>query len=80
MENWFFPILQKKRWRILGLRIMKYLILLTLLQVDIEEKIKNAPDKGYEIGVAIGTYLPFVVLVIIAYFMFNRFKNRQDLD
>jgi hypothetical protein len=59
---------------------MKYLILLTLLQVDIEEKMKNAPDKGYEIGVVIGTYLPFVVLVIIAYFMFNRFKNRKDLD
>jgi hypothetical protein len=59
---------------------MKYLILLTLLQVDIQEKMKNAPDKGYEIGVVIGTYLPFVVLVIIAYFMFNRFKNRKDLD
>lgn len=59
---------------------MKYLILLTLLQVDIEEKMQNAPDKGYEIGVVIGTYLPFVVLVIIAYFMFNRFKNRKDLD
>ena len=59
---------------------MKYLILLSLLQVDIEEKMKNAPDKGYEIGVVIGTYLPFVVLVIIAYFIFNRFKNRKDLD
>ena len=59
---------------------MKYFILLTLLQVDIEEKMQNAPDKGYEIGVVIGTYLPFVVLVIIAYFMFNRFKNRKDLD
>ena len=73
-------MLQKKHWQILDLKFMKYLILLTLLQVDIEEKIKNAPDKGYEIGVAIGTYLPFVILVIIAYFMFNRFKNRQDLD
>ena len=59
---------------------MKYLILLTLLQVDIEEKIQNAPDKGYEIGVVIGTYLPFVVLVVIAYIIFNRFKNRKDLD
>ncbi len=59
---------------------MKYLILLTLLQVDIEEKMQNAPDKGYEIGVVIGTYLPFVVLVIIAYVIFNRFKNRKDLD
>jgi hypothetical protein len=41
---------------------------------------QNAPDKGYEIGVVIGTYLPFVVLVVIAYVLFNRFKNRQDLD
>lgn len=56
------------------------LIHFLLLQVDIEEKMRNAPDKGYEIGVVIGTYLPFVVLVIIAYFIFNRFKNRQDLD
>ena len=59
---------------------MMNVILLLLLQVDIEEKMQNAPDKGYEIGVVIGTYLPFVVLVVIAYFMFNRFKNRQDLD
>ena len=56
------------------------LILLLLLQVNIEEKMQNAPDKGYEIGVVIGTYLPFVVLVVIAYFIFNRFKNRKDLD
>ena len=59
---------------------MMNVILLLLLQVDIEEKMQNAPDKGYEIGVVIGTYLPFVVLVVIAYFMFNRFKNRKDLD
>ena len=59
---------------------MMNLILLLLLQVNIEEKMQNAPDKGYEIGVVIGTYLPFVVLVVIAYFMFNRFKNRKDLD
>ncbi|UCE92758.1 MAG: hypothetical protein JSV73_07975 [Flavobacteriaceae bacterium] len=58
-----------------------FLIFIALLiQVDIEEKIKNAPDRGYEIGVTIGTYLPFVVLVIIAYIMFYKFKNRQDLD
>ncbi|MCA0932667.1 hypothetical protein LCM02_09405 [Lutimonas saemankumensis] len=61
--------------------MMKLLLLiLLLLQVDIEEKIKNAPDRGYEIGVAIGTYLPFVVLVIIAYILFYKFKNRKDLD
>ena len=56
------------------------LILFLLLQVDIEEKMKNAPDKGYEIGVVIGTFFSFVILVIIAYFLFNRFKNRKDLD
>ena len=59
---------------------MMNVILPLLLQVDIEEKMQNAPDKGYEIGVVIGTYLPFVVLVVIAYVLFNRFKNRQDLD
>jgi hypothetical protein len=45
---------------------------------DIEEKIANAPDKGYEIGVFIGTYLPFVVLVILAYGLFYYFKNKKD--
>lgn len=58
---------------------MKALIFL-LLQADIEEKMRNAPDKGYEIGVVIGTYLPFVVLVAVAYWMFYKFKNRSDLD
>ena len=32
------------------------------LQINIEENIKNAPDKDYEIGVVIGTYLPFILL------------------
>jgi hypothetical protein len=59
---------------------MKSIILFLLLQVDIKEKIENAPDKGYEIGVVIGTYLPFVVLVVIAYLMFNKFKNKGDID
>ena len=53
---------------------------MALQQPDIEEKIQNEPDHWYEIGVFIGTYLPFVVLVVIAYFMFNRFKNKSDLD
>ena len=55
--------------------------LLIVLQVeDIKEKIKNAPDSGYEIGVVIGTYLPFVVLVVFAYIIYYRMKNRRDLD
>lgn len=59
---------------------MNYLYLILLLQVDVEEKMKNAPDGGYEIGVVIGTYLPFVLLVIVAYFMYNKAKNRKDLN
>jgi len=51
-----------------------------LQQVDIEEKIKNAPDDGYEIGVVIGTYLPFFVLVLIAYIVYYKAKNRKDLE
>ncbi|GAA4268883.1 hypothetical protein GCM10022257_09840 [Hyunsoonleella aestuarii] len=48
-----------------------------LQQVDIEEKIKNAPDKGYEIGVFIGAMLPFVVLVALAYLMYRYNKNKN---
>ena len=51
-----------------------------LQQVNVEEKMKNAPDGGYEIGVIIGTYLPFVVLVLLAYFVYYKAKNRKDLD
>ncbi len=54
--------------------------IMLLQQVNVQEKIKNAPDKGYEIGVVIGTYLPFVVLVLLAYFVYYKAKNRKDLD
>jgi hypothetical protein len=47
-------------------------------KVDIEEKLKNAPDKGYEIGVFIGYMLPFVILVGIAYLMYRYNKNRNQ--
>ena len=60
--------------------MIKSLLFFLLLQVDIKEKIENAPDKGYEIGVVIGTYLPFVVLVFLAYLMYYNFKKRKDLD
>lgn len=52
--------------------------LISLLQnVTIEEKIKNAPDKSYEIGVVIGTYFPFIVLIIIAYTTYFYFKKKE---
>lgn len=51
-----------------------------LLQIDINKKIENAPDGDYQIGIVIGTYLPFVVLVIVAYILYYRMKNRKDLE
>ena len=53
-------------------------LLIFLQQVDIEEKINNAPDKGYEIGVFIGSMLPFVILVVLAYILFRHNKKRRD--
>ena len=53
--------------------------LLTILQsVDIEKKLKDAPDSQYEIGVFIGSMLPFVVLVIIAYAIYIYNKNKMN--
>tara|TARA_R110000764_G_scaffold118640_3_gene206193 strand:- start:34 stop:210 length:177 start_codon:yes stop_codon:yes gene_type:complete len=44
----------------------------------IEKKMQEAPDNSYEIGVAIGTYLPFVVLVLIAYAFYYYSKRRKS--
>ena len=52
-------------------------IISLLQQVDVAEKIKNAPDSGYQIGVIIGSFIPFVILVGIAYWMYNRAKKRD---
>ena len=54
---------------------MKFILLLQ--QVDVAEKIKTAPDGSYQIGVVIGSFLPFVILVGIAYWMYNRAKKRD---
>lgn len=55
-------------------------VITLLQQVDIEEKIKNAPDKGYEIGVFIGSLLPFIALVLLAYLLFRYNKKRLNND
>lgn len=54
------------------------LSIILLQQVEIEEKIKNAPDSGYEIGVFIGSMIPFVLLVVLAYliYYFNKKRNQ----
>lgn len=50
---------------------------LALQPSAIEEKILNAPDENYQIGLAIGSYLPFVVLVIVAYIMYHKAKKKE---
>lgn len=52
-------------------------LLLLVQQSNIEEKIKNAPDSNYQIGVFIGTFIPFVLLVAIAYWIYYRAKKRE---
>ncbi|WP_034042584.1 hypothetical protein [Wocania ichthyoenteri] len=57
------------------------IIAMTLLkaflnQIDIEEKINKAPNSNYEIGVFIGSMLPFATLVVIAYLIFRYNKKR----
>jgi len=47
---------------------------------QITKKIESAPNKAYEIGVAIGAFLPFVILVIIAYLLFKNAKNKDDFN
>jgi hypothetical protein len=51
-----------------------------LQEINIEEKIQNAPDKEYEIGVFIGSMLPFVVLVLLAYFIYQYNLNRINKE
>ncbi|WP_299121520.1 hypothetical protein [uncultured Winogradskyella sp.] len=45
-------------------------------EINIDEKLKDAPDSNYGIGVFIGTLLPFLILVIIAYTIYRYNKNR----
>lgn len=53
---------------------------LALQQINIEEKIKNAPeDSYYAIGVFVGSFLPVVLLIGLAYYIFKKAKNRKDL-
>ena len=57
------------------------MFLLNLVQdVDIEEKLTNAPDSAYEIGVFIGSMLPFVALIVIAYLIYRHNKRRINKE
>ncbi|WP_182835500.1 hypothetical protein [Flagellimonas lutimaris] len=56
------------------------LLLLLVQQTDIEKKMQEAPDSAYEIGVVIGSYLPFVVLVGIAYAIYRYNKKKRGSE
>jgi len=56
------------------------LLVLLIQEVDIEEKIKNAPDSSYEIGVFIGSMLPFVLLALAAYLIYRFNKNKINKE
>lgn len=47
-----------------------------LQNFDINEKINTAPDSLYKIGVFIGSLLPFIILVSIAYYIYRYNKNK----
>jgi hypothetical protein len=57
-------------------RPMKLLLLFLQLET-ICQKMEEAPDKGYEIGVVIGTYLPLILLIGFAWLMFYLAKKRN---
>ena len=44
---------------------------------EIQKKMEEAPDSSYEIGVVIGTYLPFVVLLVVAYLFYYYSKKKR---
>ena len=56
------------------------ILFIALQQISIKDKIATAPDDSYQIGVAIGSYLPFVILIIIAYLMYYKAKKNKPRD
>ena len=49
-------------------------------QVNIADKVKQAPDNSYQIGVLIGTFIPFVFFAALAYWLYYRAKKRDKFD
>lgn len=55
-------------------------IIYILQEVDIDQKLKEAPDSSYGVGVFIGMLLPFVILVTLAFLIYRYNKNRYKED
>ena len=55
------------------------MVLVTIFQqIDIEEKLKNAPNDDYGTGILIGNLIPFIILVAIAYLVYYYNKKRAN--
>lgn len=52
--------------------------LFLISQVNIEEKMANAPDSAYGVGVFIGAMLPFLILVLLVYLIYYYNKKRNQ--
>lgn len=60
---------------------MKQIILFALQngisEEAMQEKLNNAP-KSYQIAHLVGSYLPYAVLIIVAYLMYRSAKNNDN--
>jgi hypothetical protein len=52
-------------------------IIVLAQQVNIAEKLRNATDGSYQTGVIIGSFVPFVILIGLAYWMYSNAKKRD---
>jgi len=56
-----------------------FYFILPFLQVDVQEKLKNAPDGShYETGIIIGSFIPFALLAIIILYLFYRANKKGN--
>ncbi len=44
---------------------------------EINQKLASAPDSGYAVGIVIGSLLPFLVLVLLAYIIYSYAKHKK---
>jgi len=57
---------------------MKHVLYILQTQAtNIEEKIKEAPNNEYTIGVLIGSFLPVIFLALLAYGIYYYNKNKK---
>ena len=42
---------------------------------EIKQKLSEAPDESYEIGLVIGSFLPITLLIVITFLLYFYFKK-----